>query len=84
MGGCSGLSSLTPLFFKKHMTTIPDNNHVKLSGRDWIGIVAICVALSTAMMGAFLHHDRALVVISSQQQGIEKRLDRIENQLERK
>jgi len=66
------------------MTTIPDNNHVKLSGRDWIGIVALSLGLVTAMMGAFLHHDRALVVISSQQQGIEKRLDRIENQLERK
>lgn len=65
------------------MTTEDGNNHVKLSFRDWVGLIAVAISVLSVMMAAFLHHDRALVQISVQQQSIEKRLDRMETQLER-
>lgn len=55
---------------------------MRLSARDWIAIASLAFALSGAVIGAFLHHDRLLMKLVTQQETINGRLDKIERQLE--
>lgn len=59
------------------------NNIVRLSGRDWIAIVGLTVGVLGSVLGAFMHHDRLLVQLVTQQENIKSRLDKIESKLER-
>lgn len=59
------------------------NNIVRLSGRDWIAIVSLTIGILGSVLGAFLHHDRLLVQLVTQQETIKARLDKIESKLER-
>lgn len=62
--------------------TLEQNNVVRLSARDWIAIVGLSMTLSGAVLGAFLHHDRMLMRVVTQQESINARLDKIERQLD--
>jgi len=63
------------------MTREADNT-VRLSGRDWVGIIAIVVTVLIALLSAFLHHDRLLMQVVTQQQEMDRRLTKIETKLE--
>jgi hypothetical protein len=63
------------------MTREADNT-VRLSGRDWVGIIAIVVTVLIALLSAFLHHDRLLMQVVTQQQEMDRRLTKIESKLE--
>lgn len=63
------------------MTRETDNT-VKLSVRDWAGIIMVVVTVMIAMLSSFLHHDRLLMQVVTQQQEMEKRLTKIETKLE--
>lgn len=65
------------------MTLSPDRT-VRLSTRDWVAIGTLTFVVLGALLGAFLHHDRLLVQVVTQQGEMSKRLDRIEANLERK
>ena len=62
--------------------TIEQNNTVKLSVRDWAGIIGVAATLLTILGGAFLTHDRLLMTLVAQQSEISHRLDKIEMRLE--
>ena len=62
--------------------TLEQNNVVRLSARDWIAIVGLALTVSGAAIGAFMHHDRLLMRVITQQESINARLDKIERQLE--
>jgi len=62
--------------------TLERNNVVKLSVRDWVAIATLATVLSGAVLGAFLHHDRLLMRLVTQQENINARLDKIERQLD--
>lgn len=62
--------------------TLEQNNTVKLSVRDWAAIIALAVTISGGVIGAFMHHDRMLMRLLTQQESINARLDKIERQLE--
>jgi hypothetical protein len=62
--------------------TLERNNIVKLSVRDWVAIIAVVVTVSGGVIGAFLHHDRLLMRLVTQQESINARLDKIERQLD--
>jgi len=62
--------------------TLEQNNVVKLSARDWIAIVGLALTVSGAAIGAFMHHDRLLMRVITQQESINARLDKIERQLD--
>lgn len=64
------------------MTLQPDRT-VQLSVRDWIAIGTLSFVIMGSLLGTFLHHDRLLVQVVTQQQEMSKRLDRIEANLER-
>ena len=63
------------------MTREADNT-VRLSIRDWVGIMAVVVTVMIALLSAFLHHDRLLMQVVTQQQEMDRRLTKIETQLE--
>jgi uncharacterized membrane-anchored protein YhcB (DUF1043 family) len=63
------------------MTREADNT-VRLSIRDWVGIMAVVVTVMIALLSAFLHHDRLLMQVVTQQQEMDKRLTKIETKLE--
>lgn len=63
--------------------TLERGNVVKLSGRDWIAIVGLTVGVLGSVLGAFMHHDRLLIQLVTQQENIKARLDKIESKLER-
>lgn len=63
------------------MTREADNT-VRLSVRDWVGIMAVVVTVMIALLSAFLHHDRLLMQVVTQQQEMDKRLTKIETKLE--
>lgn len=63
--------------------TLERDNIVRLSGRDWIAIVGITAGILTAVLSAFLHHDRLLIQLITQQETIKTRLDKIESKLEK-
>lgn len=62
--------------------TLERNNVVKLSTRDWIGIVGVALTLLTILGSAYLTHDRLLMQLVTQQESINRRLDKIESKLE--
>jgi uncharacterized membrane-anchored protein YhcB (DUF1043 family) len=63
------------------MTRQADNT-VRLSVRDWVGIIAIVVTVLISLLSAFLHHDRLLMQVVTQQQEMDRRLTKIESKLE--
>lgn len=62
--------------------TLERGNVVRLSSRDWIAIVALTIGILGSVLGAFLHHDRLLIQLVTQQENIKSRLDKIEEKLE--
>lgn len=65
------------------MTREADNT-VKLSLRDWLAIGALATTIMGAVLGAFVHHDRLLMQLVTQQQAANSRLDKIEAKIETK
>lgn len=55
---------------------------VRLSARDWIAIVGLAITVSGGVLAAFIHHDRMLMQVVTQQQNITSRLDKIETRLD--
>lgn len=62
--------------------TLEQNNVVKLSIRDWAGIIAVAITLLSILGSAYLTHDRLLMQVVTQQDAINRRLDKIEGKLE--
>jgi hypothetical protein len=62
--------------------TIERDNVVRLSSRDWISIVGIVVAVSSGVLAAFIHHDRLLMRVVTQQESLSDRLAKIEAKIE--
>jgi hypothetical protein len=62
--------------------TVEQNNIVKLSLRDWAGIIGVALTLLTILGGGYLTHDRLLMRLVTQQEAINARLDKIDRQLE--
>ena len=62
--------------------TIERDNTVKLSIRDWTAIIALVLTISGGVIGAFMHHDRLLMRLITQQENTNARLDKIERQLD--
>ena len=62
--------------------TIERDNVVKLSVRDWTAIIAVVLTISGGVIGAFMHHDRLLMRLITQQENTNARLDKIERQLD--
>ena len=65
------------------MTLDNTTQKVSLSWKDWIGFGGIAITILSTVLGVFLHHDRLLVQLVTQQQTTINRLDKIEAQLER-
>ena len=63
--------------------TLHADRTVSLSIRDWVAILTLVLGLATAVLAAYLQHDRLLIQIANQQQSVNQRLDRIEATLER-
>jgi len=64
--------------------TLEKNNVVRLSARDWISIVGITIGIMGSSLVAYLHHDRMLTRMMTQQEMIEYRLVKIEEKIERR
>jgi hypothetical protein len=62
--------------------TLEHNNVVRLSARDWAGIIGVAVTLLTILGSAYLTHDRLLMQLVTQQESINRRLDKIEAKIE--
>lgn len=62
--------------------TLEKDNVVKLSIRDWAGIIGVALTLLTILGSAYLTHDRLLMQLITQQDAINRRLDKIENKLD--
>jgi hypothetical protein len=62
--------------------TLEQNNIVRLSARDWAGIIGVALTLLTILGSAYLTHDRLLMQLVTQQESINRRLDKIENKLD--
>lgn len=65
------------------MTLESNNATVHLSIRDWIAIASVAGTILIALLASYLHHDRLLVQVATQQQAMSHRLDRIEANLDR-
>jgi hypothetical protein len=64
------------------MTVEPGSNVVKLSAGDWAKIAGVAVTLAASLLGVYVHHDRLLTQLVTQQQYTNHRLDRIELKLD--
>ena len=64
------------------MTLESNGTVVRLSARDWIAIVGLAITVMGGVLTAFIHHDRMLMQVVTQQQNITQRLDKIENRLD--
>jgi hypothetical protein len=62
--------------------TLEQNNIVRLSARDWAGIIGVALTLLTILGSAYLTHDRLLMQLVTQQESINRRLDKIEDKLD--
>jgi hypothetical protein len=62
--------------------TLEHNNIVRLSARDWAGIIGVALTLLTILGSAYLTHDRLLMQLVTQQESINRRLDKIEDKLD--
>ena len=56
---------------------------VSLTPANWIGIVAIVITLLGMLIPAYINHDRLLMQVVTNQEAMSKRLDKIEEKLER-
>lgn len=56
---------------------------VSLTPANWIGIVAIVITLLGMLIPAYINHDRLLMQVVTNQESMSKRLDKIEEKLER-
>jgi hypothetical protein len=56
---------------------------VRLSNRDWSGIVAVAVTIIGATMVAYQSHDRALTGITIRQEFLQKQQEEIREDVER-
>jgi hypothetical protein len=65
------------------MTLEQDKMTVRLSLRDWIAIAGIAITILGGVLTAYLHHDRLLMQIVTQQAAANERLNKIETRLER-
>jgi hypothetical protein len=65
------------------MTLEQDKMTVRLSLRDWIAIAGIAITILGGVLPAYLHHDRLLMQIVTQQAAANERLNKIETRLER-
>jgi hypothetical protein len=61
------------------MTRVGSCDTVSLSIRDWFGIIASVATVLVALMGVYLHHDRALTKIGTRQDIILERLNKVED-----
>jgi hypothetical protein len=66
------------------MTIEHTTQKVTLSAKDWIAIGGISLTILGSVLGVFLHHDRLLVQLVTQQESTNTRLDKIEAKLERR
>jgi hypothetical protein len=66
------------------MTFEHTTQKVTLSVNDWIAIGSISLTILGSVLGVFLHHDRLLVQLITQQESTNQRLDKIEAKLERR
>jgi hypothetical protein len=55
---------------------------VRLSVKDWVPIIGITLTVLSIMIGSFVHHDRLLTQLITQQEMNGKRLDKIETKIE--
>lgn len=67
---------------KRKMTIEHTNTTVRLSARDWIAIVGITLSVCGGVLAAFIHHDRLLMRVVTQQESMAERLHKIETSLE--
>jgi hypothetical protein len=65
------------------MTIEKTNIKVSLSTANWIALCAIALTLVGMLLPAYLNHDRLLMQVVTNQDSISKRLDKIEEKLER-
>jgi hypothetical protein len=63
--------------------TLERGNVVRLSTRDWIAIMALMVTITGGVLAAFIHHDRLLMRLVTQQETLSERLAKIESKIER-
>ncbi len=56
---------------------------VSLTPANWIGIVAIVITLLGMLIPAYINHDRLLMQVVTNQEAMSKRLDKLEEKLER-
>jgi hypothetical protein len=63
--------------------TLETMQTVKLSFRDWVAIGTLVFAVMASLVAAFMHHDRLLVQLVTQQETANHRLDKIESKIER-
>lgn len=61
----------------------PSEDTVRLSIRDWFGILACVMTVMSMFIGSYLHHDRMLTEVLTRQQTIVDRVERIENSLDK-
>jgi|688.fasta_scaffold398957_4 hypothetical protein len=64
------------------MTIEKTQTTVRLSARDWIAIVGITITVLAGVLAAFIHHDRLLMRVVTQQEMMSDRLHKIEGKLE--
>jgi hypothetical protein len=64
------------------MTIEKTQTTVRLSARDWIAIVGITITVLAGVLAAFIHHDRLLMRVVTQQEMMSDRLHKIESKLE--
>jgi len=64
------------------MTIEKTQTTVRLSARDWIAIVGITITVLAGVLAAFIHHDRLLMRVVTQQEMMSERLHKIEGKLE--
>lgn len=63
--------------------TLETMQTVKLSFRDWVAIGTLVFAVMASLLAVFMHHDRLLVQLVTQQATANNRLDKIESKIER-
>jgi hypothetical protein len=66
-----------------NMTKSTSSETVRLSSRDWSGIVAVAVTIIGATMVAYQSHDRALTGITIRQEFLQKQQEEIRDDVER-
>ena len=62
--------------------TLETNNRVSLSIGNWIALGAVLITLLGLFSSAYLNHDRLLQVMITNQEYLNKRLDKIEHKLD--